>query len=177
MTFNTPVHLSVNMLVFVDGPIFLVQFPCQGCQVGLLGIVIGVQHGCRNNAGRWRSHERFPESVQRLHGPLHAIEFFFDGLISEIAQLIPGFRSVLHLAALRKPIHEHFNKLRKLLVVAAAPPLRLPSETRHALRHVRLETYSLLLAVVPDVDARLHLMLHDSPHRLASRPARHRLTQ
>ena len=79
-------------------------------------------------------------------------------------QLGLRFRGVLHAAALGKTLDEIGDQGGELLEVAAASPLRLAGETRHAPRHVGLKTDALLLAIVADIDACLGLLGDDVAH-------------
>ena len=75
-------------------------------------------------------------------------------------------RVLLALAHVRKAAHQIGDQFGEFLELPAAAALRHAGETCHALRHVGLEADALLLAVVADVDAGIHLRLHDVAHRL-----------
>src|SRR5262249_1785627 len=77
---------------------------------------------------------------------------------------------ILHTAALRKTLHQDFDKLRKFLIIPAAAPLGFTGKSGHALRDIGLKANPLLFAIVNDIDARRRLFLNDmlnrSIHRL-----------
>ena len=70
-------------------------------------------------------------------------------------------RAVLALRRIGKAPHQIADKVGEFLEFAAAAAFRYPGEARHPLRHIGLKADAALLAVIADVDAGLHLLLHD----------------
>ena len=148
----------------MDGAILLAHLARQGVEVGLVRIVIRIQHRARDDARGGRGHEAFRKTAHGLHGVFQAPDFPRDGRGVRVVQITLGFRRILHTAALRETAHQIVHELRIFLVIATAPPFRFARETRHPLRHISLEAHALLLAVVPDIDAGLHLLFHHVAH-------------
>src|SRR5262249_11391181 len=124
------------------------------------------------NAGRRGGHEAVAEGAGGFDGASQAIDLPGDGGRAEIPQLVSRFRSVLHLAALGKALHQDFNKLGKFLIVAAAASLRFAGEAGYSLSDESGESDSLLFSVVADIDAGGRLLFDD----VANGPV-HRLPQ
>ena len=61
---------------------------------------------------------------------------------------------------------QNFQEFRKLFIVPAATPLRFAGEAGHPLSDVRLESHSLLFAIIADVDTGSGLLFHNMTHSL-----------
>ncbi len=148
----------------MDRLVFLLHLTREGVEIGFVRIVIRVQHGRRNDAGRSRGHEHFGECV--AGDRLEARDLGLDVLGVLVVDLGLRLGSILLFAHQRKAPHQRSHQLGKLLELAAASTFRDAGKSGHALRHVRLEADALLLAVVADVDAGLLLLLDHMANRL-----------
>jgi hypothetical protein len=66
-------------------------------------------------------------------------------------------------------MRQDFDQFRELFVIPPPPPLRFPGKAGHPLRHVRLESDTLLLAIIAYVHAGSRLFPDDLPHGLIHR--------
>ena len=159
------IHREVGRVDLQDQPglvhrlVLLAHLARDRIEIGVVRIVVRVEHGGRDDAGRGCGHEPLGERAELAGELVEAGGLFGDRL--EIAILDVGLRlgrGVLALGLLREAAHQISEQLRELLELAAAPALGYAGEARHALRHVGLETDALLFAIVADVDAGGHLL-------------------
>ena len=158
----------------VDRLVFLAHLARDRVEVGVVRLVMRVEHRRRDDAGRRRGHEPLGERAELVGDPVEAHGLVGDRL--EIAILDVGLRlrrALLALGRIREAAHQVGQQLRELLELAAAAALRHAGEAGHALRHVGLEPDPALLAVVADVDAGVHLRLDDVADRLVHLVGQH----
>jgi hypothetical protein len=98
------------------------------------------------------------------HAALEARDLVLEVLGVAVAHLGHGLRGVGDLGTAGEAAREHLEQLRHLLEVLADLAPGFAAEARHALGDVGLEADALLLAVVADVDAGLHLRRHCVAH-------------
>ena len=137
-----------------DQLVLLAHLARQREDIGLVAVVVRVQHRRGDDAGRRRRHEgigrRRRQVVQRRSK--HAALFLGRREIV-VGDLGDRLRRVRHLAAPGKTLAMLRGKGGEVGVVARPRPRRFAAEAAHALRHVGLEADARLLAVVDDVHA------------------------
>jgi hypothetical protein len=145
-----------------DGFVFLRYLAHDRIEIGLVGFVIGVEHGRRDDAGRGRIHEPLGGMhVGFLRLTFRAVDFLLQLLFAVIAELGDRLGRVEHLAGLRDALHHPLGEFRELDEFPAERPARFAAESVHALGHVGLKADPALLAVIGDVDADFGLFFHD----------------
>ena len=149
----------------VNRPIFVAHLARQRREIGLVRIIIGVEHGRSDDAGRRRGHESLGERLALAGDALEARDLPLDRRGIVIVQLGLRLRRILLPAHIGEPAREILHQLGKFLEFAPAPAFGFAAEAGHALRHVSLEADALLLAIVADVDAGLLLLSYDVAHR------------
>ena len=151
----------------VHRPVLLAHLARDRVEIGLVRVVVRVQHRGRDDAGRRRGHEPLGERAELAGDLVEARGLVGDRLQVDIFDVGLRFgRVLLTFGRIRKSPHHIGEQVRELLELAAAAALRYAGEAGHALRHVGLEANPALLAVVADVDARVHLSLDDMADRL-----------
>ncbi len=150
-----------------DGVVLDLERIAERRQVGVLVLVVLVEHRRGDDAGRRCGQEWFGETrscgIQR---GAEVVALGFDQRAVEIADLADrlGRRHVGDRDRVGEPGLLRLLEQRIARDVAARPALPLATEPGHASAHVEEERLALLLAVVRDVDADLALLGDDAPH-------------
>ena len=159
----------------VDRQVLFAHLAGESGEVGLVGIVVGIEHGRGDDTRRRRGHELFGERLVVAGDALVAGDLGFDLRGVVIVQFALRLRRVLLLAHRRKAMRQVFDQLGEFLEFAAAPPFRFAAKPGHTPRHVGLEADALLLAVIADIDPGFLLLRDHVAHRLLHRGVELRL--
>src|SRR5713101_2547918 len=149
----------------VDILVFLFHLLGDREHVTLMRIVVGIQHGCTNDAGRSRSHKTFGKLLRRLvqtmtkEGALvlHPAQIF-------VLDLGDCLRSVEDLGSHHAPRLQHPGIGGKLAHVLRSWSLPFATKPAHALWDVSLKSDPRLFAVIADIDAGPQLFLNHVPN-------------
>src|SRR5262245_10311997 len=108
----------------VDGHVFEPQLPGQRHEVALMRLVVGILHGCGDDARRGRGHEHFRKRGGLCtDAGLQAPDLAFNTRVVGVAYLADRLRGVGNLAARWKAPQEHFDQLGHFGEIASDLPL------------------------------------------------------